>query len=52
VFTNVFPEYVIRNYYNNPFDPYAPGKKVFSVKLGDTDIVTVFKVDATPNPLP
>jgi hypothetical protein len=51
VFTNVSPEYVIRNYYNNPFDPFAPGKKVYSVKMGDTDIVTVFKVDPTPNPL-
>ena len=49
-FTNNYPEYVIRYYYNDPFDPYAPGKKVYSVKMGDVDIVSVFKVPPTATP--
>jgi len=49
VFTSISPEYVIRHYYNDPFDPYAPGKKVFSVKVGDTDIMAVFKVGHKAN---
>jgi cobalamin synthase len=48
-FTNIDPEYVIRNYYSDPFDPYAPGKKVYSVKVGDTSIIDVFKIDRNAN---
>lgn len=36
-------KYVIRTYYKN-YDPYAPGEKVYSIKVGDTDIMTVYKL--------
>ena len=38
------PKYVIRTYYKN-YDPYAPGEKVYAIQVGDTDIMTVYKVD-------
>jgi hypothetical protein len=48
-FTDKSPEYVIWHVHISPSTTSLPGKKVFSVKVGDADILSVFKVDTPPN---
>jgi hypothetical protein len=48
-FTDKSPEYIIWHVHISPFGENPPGKKVFSVKVGDADILAVFKVDSPPN---
>jgi len=42
-FTDKNPEYVIWHVHISPLT--SPGKKVFSVRVGDADILSIFKVD-------
>jgi hypothetical protein len=38
------PDYLIWHNYRDPVNPGSPGDKVFTVKVGDADILTVFKM--------
>jgi hypothetical protein len=51
-FTEFSPEYVIWQIHINPILPTLPGKKVFSVKVGDADIMAVYKMDTPAKSLP
>ena len=50
--TDYSPEYIIWFYRYYPVDKVIPGKKVYSVKVGDTDIMSVYKQDPTIKPSP
>ena len=38
------PDYIIETYRNYPLDKVTGGKVVYSIKVGDTDILTVYKM--------
>ena len=44
------PEYIIWYYHYSSVNKPIPGKKVYSAKVGDTDIMAVFKVKPTAIP--
>jgi hypothetical protein len=44
--TDVSPQYIIWFYRYDPLTRIVPGKKVYSVMVGDTDIMSVFKQDS------
>jgi hypothetical protein len=47
-FTNMSPEYLIWHVHINPFTTAPPGKKVYSVRVGDADIMAVYKLNTPP----
>jgi len=50
--TDTSPEYIIWFYRYDPLTRVVPGKKVYSVMVGDTDIMSVFKQDPTTQSSP
>jgi hypothetical protein len=50
--TDYSPEYIIWYYRYYPLNKVEPGKKVYSVRVGDTDIMSVYKQDPPVKPSP
>jgi hypothetical protein len=50
--TSKSPKYIIWFYRSDPLTTVIPGKKVYSAMVGDTDIMSVYKQDATTQSSP